>query len=88
MNDTDLTFEATLEELETIAASLERDDLDLDEALALFERGIQRLRAAGRLLDSAHGKVEELIEGASESLEIRAVEVASEEPGGRAAGPG
>lgn len=88
MNDADLTFEAALEELETIAASLERDDLDLDEALGLFERGIERLRAAGRLLDSAHGKVEELIEGASESLEIRAVEVVSEDSGGREAGPG
>ncbi len=88
MNDAELTFETALEELETIAASLERDDLDLDEALALFERGIERLRAAGRLLDSARGKVEELIEGASESLETRAVQVVSEDSSGRDAGPG
>jgi exodeoxyribonuclease VII small subunit len=88
MDDADLTLEAALEELETIAASLERDDLDLDEALALFERGIERLRAAGRLLESAHGKVEELIEGASESLQIRAVEVVLEDSDGRESGPG
>ena len=57
MSEGDLTFERTLEELESIADSLERDDLDLDQALRLFERGIERLRAAGRLLDSAHGRV-------------------------------
>lgn len=65
MSDGDLTFERALAELETIADSLERDDLALDEALRLFERGIDRLRVAGSLLDSAHGKVEELVEGAS-----------------------
>ena len=68
MSDADLTFEQALAELETIADSLERDDLALDEALRLFERGIDRLRVAGSLLDSAHGKVEELVEGASRTL--------------------
>ncbi|MFC1531020.1 exodeoxyribonuclease VII small subunit [Gemmatimonadota bacterium] len=84
MSEGDLTFERTLEELESIADSLERDDLDLDQALRLFERGIERLRAAGRLLDSAHGRVEELVQGTSESLEIRAADLGLEdsvEPG-------
>ena len=84
MSEGDLTFERTLEELESIADSLERDDLDLDQALRLFERGIERLRAAGRLLDSAHGMVEELVQGTSESLEIRAADLGLEdfvEPG-------
>ena len=80
MSESDLTFERALEELETIANSLERDDLDLDEALRLFERGIDRLRAAGRLLDSAHGTVEELVQGTSESLEIRPVDLGLEDP--------
>jgi len=84
MSEGDLTFERTLEELESIADSLERDDLDLDQALRLFERGIDRLRAAGRLLDSAHGRVEELVQGTSESLEIRPADLGLEdsvEPG-------
>ena len=71
MSDADLTFELALAELETIADSLERDDLALDEALRLFERGIDRLRVAGSLLDSAHGKVEELVEGASQTFRAR-----------------
>ena len=86
MSDEDLTFEQTLDELEAIADSLERDDLDLDQALRLFERGVERLRAAGRLLDSAHGRVEELVEGASGSLEVRPVERGPKDDGGQEAG--
>ena len=81
MSDGDLTFERALAELETIADSLERDDLDLDEALRLFERGIDRLRVAGRLLDSAHGKVEELVQGASETLETTPLDLEREDTG-------
>jgi exodeoxyribonuclease VII small subunit len=84
MSEADLTFERALEELETIADALEQNDLDLDQALRLFERGIDRLRTAGRLLDSAHGRVEELVQGTSESLEIRPVDLGLEdtvEPG-------
>ena len=88
MSDADLTFEGALEELQTIADSLERNDLDLDQALRLFERGIERLRAAGRLLDSAHGRVEELVHGASDSLEIRPVDMGPEDSGGREPGLG
>lgn len=79
MSEGEPTFEQTLEELESIADSLERDDLDLDQALRLFERGIERLRVAGRLLDSAHGRVEELIQGTSESLEIRPADLGLED---------
>ena len=81
MIDGDLTFEQALAELETIAGSLERDDLALDEALRLFEHGIDRLRVAGSLLDSAHGKVEELVKGASETLEARPLDLESEDSG-------
>jgi exodeoxyribonuclease VII small subunit len=81
MTDGDLTFEQALAELETIADSLERDDLDLDEALSLFERGVDRLRMAGLLLDAAHGKVEELVQGASYTLDTRPLDVDSGDDG-------
>ena len=81
MTEGDLTFERALVELESIADSLEADDLDLDEALALFERGIDRLRVAARLLDAAHGRVEELVEGVAGSLETRPMDVVREDPG-------
>ncbi|MCE9602098.1 MAG: exodeoxyribonuclease VII small subunit [Gemmatimonadetes bacterium] len=57
-----MTFEQTLSRLEQIAASLDRDDLPLEEALKLFEEGITRLREASAALADADGKVRTLIE--------------------------
>lgn len=70
-------FEEALGELESILRALDREELRLDEALSLFERGVARLRVANRLLDDAKGAVEELIAGATE--ELRTVELALEE---------
>lgn len=61
-------FETALSELEEIVRRLDREELQLDEALALFERGVENLRTAGRLLDEAEGRIEELIEDASGEL--------------------
>lgn len=61
-------FEGALEELEEILRALEGDELRLDEALELFERGVARLRVANRLLERARGSVEELIRDASGDL--------------------
>lgn len=61
-------FETALAELETIVTRLDRDELELDEALALFREGVEHLRTASRLLGDARGRVEELIETASGEL--------------------
>jgi len=82
MSGSEMTFERALAELEEIADSLERDDLDLDQALALFERGVERLRVAGGLLDAAHGRVEELVEDADGALVVRSLDVGQEGAGG------
>ena len=69
--DGDLDFERALTELEEIVQQLDSDDVGLDDAIALFERGIERLQAANRWLDRASGRVEELIETSSGRLETR-----------------
>lgn len=66
---TTLSFERLIAELEEVVGDLGADDLELDRALALFERGVRCLREAGRLLDAAEGRVEELIESASGDFE-------------------
>jgi exodeoxyribonuclease VII small subunit len=66
-----MTFEETLARLEQIAASLDRDDLPLEEALKLFEEGIGRLREASAALSDAEGKVRTLIEQADGVFEAR-----------------
>lgn len=74
-------FEDALAELEDIVASLEGEELELDVALGLFERGVLRLREASRLLDAAHGRVEELIEGAEGELRLVGFEPAGRPEG-------
>lgn len=75
MSDGDaLDFEETLAELEEIARALDRDDLGLDEAIALFERGIARLREANEWLETASGRVEEIIATSSGRIETRPLE--------------
>jgi exodeoxyribonuclease VII small subunit len=81
MSEQDRSFEQAMDELESIVDSLEREDLDLEEALALFEKGVGYLRDATRKLDAANGRVEELIEEAAGSWELRPVSSAEEGEG-------
>lgn len=77
-------FEAALEELEGILEALEAKELRLDEALALFEKGVANLRTAGRLLSRAKGRVEELIADAGGELRAIPFEVSEGGPSGDA----
>ncbi len=72
----DLDFEATMAELERIVAALDGEELDLDEALRLFEDGVRHVGRANRLLEDVRGRIEELIEASSG--EVRPVELAPE----------
>ena len=57
-----------LEQLEDIVRRLEADDVDLDDALALFEDGVRRLRAARDRQAQAEHKVQSVLEGAGGDL--------------------
>jgi exodeoxyribonuclease VII small subunit len=56
----ELTFEAAQKELEQIVARLERGEVAVDEALALWRRGEELYRLCVAKLDAAAGRVEEL----------------------------
>ena len=56
----ELTFEQARKELEHIVAELESGRADLEQALALWERGEELHRLCLAKLDAAQGKVEEL----------------------------
>jgi exodeoxyribonuclease VII small subunit len=62
-----LDFAKQLERLEAIVRRLEAEDLDLDEALKLFEEGVERLRAAREQLSQAELKVKKVLEIESSS---------------------
>jgi exodeoxyribonuclease VII small subunit len=65
-----MTFEETVQRLEDIVRELERTDLDLDRALALFEEGIGHLRTAGKSLQEVDARVQQLVEAADGSFSV------------------
>jgi exodeoxyribonuclease VII small subunit len=54
------TFEEAQRELELIVERLERGDVALEEAIALWQRGEELYRFCAAKLDAAQGQVEEL----------------------------
>jgi exodeoxyribonuclease VII small subunit len=61
-----MTIAQDLNRLEEIVRRLEADDVELDAALALFEEGVARLRAARERLASAEVKVQTVLEEAGD----------------------
>ena len=60
-----------LARLEDIVRKLEADDVELDTALALFEEGVARLRAARERLADADLKVQAVLEEAGGDLRLK-----------------
>lgn len=64
------SFRDELERLEAIVRSLEAPDVDLDEALGLFEEGVKRLKSARTLLETSELTVKKVVEAADGTLRI------------------
>ena len=62
------TIAEELARLEEIVRRLEAEDVELDAALALFEEGVARLRAARDRLGAAELKVQTVLEEAGGDL--------------------
>lgn len=59
-----------LRRLEEIVRQLEAEDADLDQALALFEEGVARLRAARDRLSEAEARVQKVLQDAAGQLNV------------------
>jgi len=57
-----LSFEESLNELDNIVQNLEQGDLDLEESMALFERGLTLSKVSQNKLQTAEQKVKILLE--------------------------
>ena len=57
-----MSYETDIARIETIVGELERSEVPLDDALRLFEEGIERLRAASAALVQVEARVRKLIE--------------------------
>jgi exodeoxyribonuclease VII small subunit len=60
-----MSFEAALRELETIVGRLEQGEVDLEDSIALYERGQALKSHCEAKLKSAEGRLEKLMLGAS-----------------------
>ncbi|WP_342304346.1 exodeoxyribonuclease VII small subunit [Methanolobus sp. ZRKC5] len=58
----EMSFESSLEELESLVEKLEKGQLTLDESLGIFERGMKLARVCNQKLSKAERKIEILIE--------------------------
>jgi exodeoxyribonuclease VII small subunit len=56
----DMSFERALKELESIVTRLEKGDVELEESIAIYERGEVLKEHCDRLLKQAEAKVEKL----------------------------
>ena len=60
----ELTFEKALQELESIVQRLEQGKVDLEESIAIYERGEALKNHCEQLLKAAEGRVERIRLGA------------------------
>ena len=65
-NAAPFTFEAGLQQLETIVKEMEGGDLPLERALELFERGMKLSEACRKQLEEAETRIEILTRRAGE----------------------
>jgi len=72
----ELSFEAALKELEAIVSRLEQGEVDLEDSIALYERGQTLKSHCEKKLKSAEGRLEKIVLGAG-GPEIGAPETGS-----------
>ena len=63
-------LESRLRKLEDIVDRLERDELELQEALDLYEEGVGHVREANTLLERTRLRVEKLVVGMDGAVTI------------------
>ena len=72
-------FEFALARLEEIVGKLENANLSLDDAMKLFEEGVQLSRDCQKYLEQAEGKVEILLKKAGSEIAAEPFEPEAEE---------
>lgn len=68
MSKSKVSFKGEIARLEEIVRTLEAEELDLDQALKLFEEGVTSLKTARRLLKQSELTVQRVLEEADGSL--------------------
>ena len=72
-------FERSLQRLEEVVKRLESANLPLDDAMKLFEEGVELTRECQKQLEQAEGRVEILLKKADGKIAAEPFEVEDEE---------
>ena len=70
MTERENGFARDLDRLEQIVRRLEAEELDLDDALRLFEEGVGRLRSARERLEAAELRVRQVLADQAGKLRV------------------
>jgi len=65
----ELNFEETMKELEQVVQKLENGDLNLDESIKEFEKGMKLSRSVSKYLEDAEKKITILVKDKDGNLE-------------------
>ena len=65
----DLNFEETMQELENIVQELEKGNLNLDDSIKKFEKGMDKKKKISNYLEEAEKKITILVKGKDGELE-------------------
>jgi len=60
------SFEKSVQELDSIVEKMESGELNLEQSLELFERGVKLTRECRKILDDAEKKIEKLLESTND----------------------
>lgn len=64
----EINFEETMQELEKIVQELEKGDLNLDDSINKFEKGMKLSKSASDYLEKAEKKITVLINAKDEEI--------------------
>ena len=68
MNKEEINFEDAMKELEEIANKLEKNDLDLDKSVEIFEEGMKLSKKCSEILENAEKRITILINDGKDNL--------------------
>lgn len=71
VKEKEISFEEGIEKLESIVRELEQKEVPLDQALGLFQEGVQLVQNCSRLLEYAEKQMQVLLENPNGELEVR-----------------
>ncbi len=73
----DLTYKEASQELERIVRALESGDMELEDSLTTYTRGVELIRSLHERLDKAEQQVKVLVQNADGTSELVAGEAAA-----------